>query len=76
MPGWFRARCRPGLALETTEAVGVAGNRPGQDLDGDVTVKSGVARPVDLAHATGTKRRRNLIGPEAGTEDQRHRSAV
>ena len=63
---------RPGFALETTEAVGVAANRPGQDFDGDVTAKSGVAGPVDLAHAAGTKRRRDLVGAEAGTGDQRH----
>ena len=70
--GMIQSGCRPGFALETAEAVGVAGNRPGQDLDGDVTAKSGVARPVDLAHATGTKRRRDLVGAEACTGDQRH----
>ena len=65
--GMIQRGCRPGFALETTEAVGVAGNRPGQDLDGDVTAKSGIARPIDLAHATGSKRRRDLVGAEAGT---------
>ena len=41
------------LALEAREAIGIGGERLGQDLDRDVAPELRVARAVDLAHPAG-----------------------
>jgi hypothetical protein len=43
-----------GFLRETLQAVGVGGKRNGENLDGDVSVEAGVARPVHLAHSAST----------------------
>ena len=37
--------------FEPRQAIGIAGECRRQDLDGDVAIQLGIARPVDLAHA-------------------------
>jgi hypothetical protein len=41
----------PGLALESSQSVGVGGEGVGQDLDGHLAAELGVLRPPHLAHA-------------------------
>jgi hypothetical protein len=41
--------------LEAREAIGIARERVRDDFQRDVAVESGVARAVDLAHATGAE---------------------
>ena len=47
----FDLRERLRLALEAGQALGVAGDRLGQDLHGHVAIEAIVARKVHLAHA-------------------------
>ena len=61
------------LLLEAARARSASPATVGQDLDRDVTA-SRVARPVDLAHATRTERRGDLVGAEPRAGDQRHAS--
>ena len=44
-----------GFALETGEAVGIAGHVGRKDLEGDVALEFGVGGAVDLAHAAGAE---------------------
>ena len=60
----FDAGERLGLALEAGQAVGVGGDRLGQDLDGHVAVQALVAGAVDLAHAACAQRGEDLIRAE------------
>ncbi len=52
------------LAGETGHAVGIAGHRLGEDLDGHVTVKGGVASAIDLAHAARPDGVDDLVRPD------------
>ncbi len=51
------------LALETGEAVGVGGERLGQDLDRDLALQLRVGRAVDDAHPALAERGGDLVGP-------------
>ena len=52
------------LALEAREAIGVGGERVGEDLQRDVATELRVARAIDLAHAAGADRGDDLVGAE------------
>ena len=43
-----------------------------EHLDGDGTVKSGISRLVDLAHAPRAEGREGLVGAERGARLQGH----
>ena len=60
------------LALEPSQRVDISCDRLREYLDCDVPVQLPVPRPVDLPHATGAQRRKDLIGAEtcAGCEGQ------
>ena len=60
------------LAPEARQALGVGAVELGEDLQRDVAVELGVARPVDLAHAAGAERRLDLVGAEAGAGGEGH----
>jgi hypothetical protein len=60
------------LALEALQAVGIGGPYGRQDLDRDVTAQRRVARPVDLAHASGAECRENLVRSETRAGSQGH----
>ena len=64
---------RPRLLLEAQEALLVAGERGGQDLDHHVAPEAGVARPVDLAHPAHGERGGDLVRPEALARGQASR---
>ena len=66
---------RPGFLFEAPDAIGIGRERREQDLDGDVAIESRVAGPVDLSHSASTDGREDLVGAEAGTGTQRHRSS-
>jgi hypothetical protein len=55
---------RPGLLLEAQQALLVAGERPGQDLDRHVAREALVAGAVDLAHAPHGQGGGDLVGPD------------
>jgi hypothetical protein len=59
-----------GFATQPRDAVLILGKRLRQDLDRDVAFQLGIARAVDLAHATGTQRSDDFIvaQPLAGSE--------
>ena len=44
-----------GLTFEAGEPFGVICEGLGQHLDGDASIEPGIAGPIDLAHAAGTK---------------------
>ena len=52
-----------GFPLEAGQAVGIAGKGVREDLQRDGAVQSGVATPVDLAHAARAKDAGNLEVP-------------
>ena len=58
--------------LEALEAVGIAGDRVRQDLDGHLAAQPGIAGAVDLPHPTGSQRRQDLVRPEAGSRRKGH----
>ncbi len=52
---------RPGFALEARQPVSVVRERLGEDLDRHIAPELGVARAIDLAHATRTDLGDNFI---------------
>src|SRR5207249_4769498 len=64
------------LPLEARDALGVAGERFGQDLDRDVAIQLVIAGAIDLAHAARAKRRDDLIRSETRAAYERHGIAV
>ena len=57
---------RLGLALEARESIGVACEGLWQDLDRDITIELGVARPVYLAHSAFADLRGDFVDAETG----------
>ncbi len=70
--GMIERRQRLGLALESRQPLRVAGKRRRQRLQRDVAAQLGVARPMDLAHATGAKWRKDFVWTEPGTGREGH----
>jgi hypothetical protein len=52
------------LLLEAAQAVVILGEGSRKYLDRDLTTESWIARPVDLSHPAGTKRRNDLVRRE------------
>ena len=65
-----------GFTFEALTNVGVCSDVRGQDLDGNRAIEAGVARLVDLAHATGPDGRVDLIRAEANAGEKRHLDQV
>ena len=63
---------RLGFALEAGQAVGVLGQRLGQDLDRHVSIKPLVVGPVDLSHAARAERRGDLVRTDLRAGLQAH----
>ena len=61
-----------GFLLEAAQAVGVRGQRFGQDLDGDFAVEPGVVGAVDFAHSTSAKWRADFILAEDRSGSEWH----
>jgi len=57
-------RKRLRLASEARQAIGVDGERVGEDLQRDVAIERRVAGAVDLSHATCADRRGDFINAE------------
>ena len=69
-------RCqRPGFSFEAGQSIGIAGERVGQHLDGDVASEARVAGAVDLSHATRAEDREELVVAQTGA-GQRHIDGV
>ena len=64
------------LALEAGQRVGILREPFGKDLDGDVAVELRVAGAVDLAHAAGAERGKDLVGAESRAGGERHFAAT
>ena len=62
------------LALEAGEAVGVGGERLGEDLDRDLALQLRVGRAVDDPHPALAERAGDLVAAEAGSRAQAHRA--
>ena len=73
--GMVQRREHPCFALEAREAIRVARERAGQDLDGDITTKLRVPCLVDVAHAARSEQRGQLIAAE-GPADHGDRRQV
>src|SRR5690242_9378814 len=52
------------LALEACNGIGIAVEMRRQNLDGDLTIQPGIARPVDVAHTARPERRDDFVRPE------------
>ena len=59
-------REQAGLALESSEPIGIARHRLEQDLDRDVSTECRVVRAIDLTHAARTNRGQDVIRTETG----------
>ena len=75
MFGWFSEARVLRFALESREAIGVAREHLGQDLDRDVTIELRVARAIDLAHAAGAEGREDFVRAESCAGLQCHGSS-
>ena len=64
------------FAREPGEAIRIGGEQVGQDFDRDAAIELGVARPVDLTHASDTQGRDDFIGTQLGTDGQGHRAGI
>ena len=56
------------LSAETCHALGVVGERLGQDFQRDVAAKLGVFRSIDLTHPASAERRDDFIRADASPE--------
>ena len=75
-PGVVEGGGGPGLLREPGQALGIACELRGQDLDGDVTAQPRVESPVNLAHAAGADGRNDFVRPEPGTCGEGHRAII
>jgi hypothetical protein len=66
---------RPHLALESSERLGVAGERRRQDFDRHLAAEARVAGAVDLAHATSAERADDLVCAESRARAKGHSAA-
>ena len=57
---------RLGFTQEAREPLRVVRERLGQDLDRDIPIELGIARPIDFAHASATDRLDQLEDAEVG----------
>ena len=73
--GVMQRRQNLGLALESSEAVGIAGEPGRQYFDRDITLKLRVARPVHLAHSARANGRQYLVDSQSGSGRQWHAAA-
>jgi hypothetical protein len=62
--------------LESPQPSRIARKSLGQYLHRNFTAQSCIARTVDLAHPSGTRRRHNFIGAESRTHRKSHHSPV
>jgi hypothetical protein len=60
------------FALETRQPIRVVDHRLGQDLDGDITIELGIARPIDFSQPPDAERALNLVRTEANAGAQQH----
>ena len=58
--------------LETTESIGILGERRRQDLDRDVARDARVARAIHLAHPARPERGDDLVVTNPGTGSENH----
>src|SRR5437667_11834414 len=58
---------------EPGQAIGIAGERLGQDFHGDVAIERRIARAIDLAHTAGADRGEDFVRTEARAGAQAHR---
>ena len=65
-------RYRPGFLLEAPQAVGVGGEKLGQNLDRDLAIQPGVVRAVNFAHSARIQRRAYFILSENRSGSQGH----
>ena len=65
---------RQGLrfAIESRQALGISGQRLGQDLDRDLPIEPRIAGPIHLAHATDAKLSRDFVDAEPASGLQGH----
>ena len=70
--GMIQAAGRPRLLLESTPSIGILREGVGQYLDGDVATELGIARTVDLSHATRAQGTEDFEAPDAVAHRERH----
>jgi len=63
----IQGRERLCFAFKACDAIGIRGERVGQNLDRDLAIERSVRRTIDLAHAPFTDGRADLVDAEAGT---------
>ena len=64
-----------GFLFESAQAIGILRERRREDLDRDITPESRVLGPIDFAHPARPDGRQDLVGTEAGTRRECHRSS-
>ena len=64
------------LASEPGDAIGIGGERFGQDRQRNVAIQFRVASAIDFAHAAGAEQRRDLIRPERATGFESQRAGL
>ena len=54
-----------GFTLESSDTIGIGGDRRRQNLQRDVTLQPGIARAIHFAHSAFAQLRDNRIRPDA-----------
>ena len=67
-----QGRGRARLLCEALQPLRIAGERRGENLDGDIAIQPGIAGAVNLAHAARAQRRLNFIRAEFHARRQGH----
>ena len=74
--GMIQGREELRLALEAGQAVGIASEEVGQDLERDVAPEPRVAGAKHLSHATGAERGDDLVGAQFRAGGKGHADAL
>ena len=60
------------FSLKPSKAFPIAGEGLRQRLDGDITLKAGVASPVDLSHPAGTNSGNDFVWADTSAGEETH----
>ena len=67
-----QCRQRPGLALETSQALRIRCHAGRQDLDRHVAIEARVTGAIDLAHSAASNQLDDVVRPDARATRQAH----
>ena len=70
--GMIQRRSRSSFLRKSLQAIVIAGERSGKDLDGNGAVEAGVVGAIDLAHSACADRRLNFVRAKMTSSGEGH----